>query len=128
VNRLLTEISQLRLVKAGEGVGYGMLDSSSRDRTIAVIKMGYADGLWRADGRGVGHVWVMGKRVPLVGNICMDMAMVDVTEIEGCEVGTEVEIFGKHISVEEIAKRRNTIPYEVLTSISQRVNRVFIEG
>jgi len=58
----------------------------------------------------------------------MDMAMVDVTEIEGCEVGTEVEIFGKHISVEEIAKRRNTIPYEVLTSISQRVNRVFIEG
>jgi len=128
VNRLITEVSQVRTVKSGEGIGYGMHDSALMDRKIAVIKMGYADGLLRADGKGVGNVWILGKRAPLVGNICMDMAMVDVTQIPDCTPGVEAEIFGKNISVEEVALRRNTIAYEVLTSISQRVTRVFIEG
>ncbi|MFM1791819.1 MAG: hypothetical protein RLZZ252_173 [Bacteroidota bacterium] len=128
VNRLVTEISQVRTVKAGEGIGYGMHDVAAVDRKIAVIKMGYADGLLRMDGKGIGAVWILGQRAPLVGNICMDMAMVDVTHIPDCVPGVEVEIFGKYISVEEVAARRNTIAYEVLTSISQRVNRVFIEG
>ena len=128
VNRLVTEISQVRTVKAGEGIGYGMHDVAAVDRKIAVIKIGYADGLLRVDGKGVGTVWVLGQRAPLVGNICMDMAMVDVTHISDCLPGVEVEIFGKNILVEEVAERRNTIAYEVLTSISQRVSRVFIEG
>ena len=128
VNRLITEVSQVRIVKAGEGIGYGMHDASGVDRKIAVIKMGYADGLLRSDGKGVGSVWILGKRAPLVGNICMDMAMVDVTGIPDCVAGVEVEIFGKNILVEDVALRRNTIAYEVLTSISQRVSRVFIDG
>lgn len=128
VNRLVTEVSQVRTVKAGDGIGYGMHDVSAVDRKIAVIRMGYADGLWRADGKGNGEVWILGKRAPLVGNICMDMAMVDVSQVPDCAVGVEVEIFGKHITVEEVAERRGTIPYEVLTAVSQRVSRVFIEG
>lgn len=128
VNRLVTEVSQVRKVKAGDGIGYGMHDISDSDRIIAVIKMGYADGLLRADGKGVGMVWISGRRAPIVGNVCMDMAMVDVTGIAHCEAGVEVEVFGRNITVEEVAIRRNTIPYEVLTSVSQRVARVFIEG
>ena len=127
VNRLVTRISQIRIVRAGEGVGYGFRDAVEVDRKIAVLMIGYADGLWRMDGRGKSGVMIQGKWAPFVGNICMDMAMVDVTEID-CIEGDEVEIFGKEIRVEALAARRNTIPYEVLTAVSQRVARVYIEN
>ncbi len=126
VTRWVSTISQVQRVKAGEGVGYGMHGVSEHDREIAVIAAGYADGLWRADGRGVSGVWVKGVEAKFVGNICMDMAMVDVTGL-GCVAGDEVELFGEHLRVETVATRRGTIPYEVLTSVSQRVARVYLE-
>jgi alanine racemase len=126
VTRWVSTISQVQMVKAGEGVGYGMHGVSGVDREIAVIAAGYADGLWRADGRSRSGVWVKGVEAPFVGNICMDMAMVDVTGL-GCVAGDEVELFGEHLRVETVADRRGTIPYEVLTSVSQRVARVYLE-
>jgi alanine racemase len=126
VTRMISTISQVQRVKAGEGVGYGMHGVSDMDREIAVIAAGYADGLWRADGQGNSGVWVRGVEATFVGNICMDMSMIDVTGLN-CKPGDEVELFGNHLRVEAIAQRRNTIPYEVLTSVSQRVARVYVE-
>ena len=126
VTRWVSTISQVQLVKAGEGVGYGMHGVSDRDREIAVIAAGYADGLWRADGQANSGVWIKGVEAPFVGNICMDMAMVDVTGLN-CTPGDEVELFGENLRVETLAQRRATIPYEVLTAVSQRVARVYVE-
>ena len=126
VTRWVSTISQVQLVKAGEGVGYGMHGVSDRDREVAVIAAGYADGLWRADGQANSGVWIRGVEAPFVGNICMDMAMVDVTGLN-CKPGDEVELFGENLRVETLAQRRSTIPYEVLTAVSQRVARVYVE-
>ena len=126
VTRWVSTISQVQLVKAGEGVGYGMHGVSERDREVAVIAAGYADGLWRADGQANSGVWIKGVEAPFVGNICMDMAMVDVTGLN-CKPGDEVELFGENLRVETLAQRRATIPYEVLTAVSQRVARVYVE-
>ena len=126
VTRWVSTISQVQLVKAGEGVGYGMHGASDRDREVAVIAAGYADGLWRADGQANSGVWIKGVEAPFVGNICMDMAMVDVTGLN-CKPGDEVELFGENLRVETLAQRRATIPYEVLTAVSQRVARVYVE-
>ena len=126
VTRWVSTISQVLLVKAGEGVGYGMHGVSERDREVAVIAAGYADGLWRADGQANSGVWIKGVEAPFVGNICMDMAMVDVTGLN-CKPGDEVELFGENLRVETLAQRRATIPYEVLTAVSQRVSRVYVE-
>ena len=126
VTRWVSAISQVQLVKAGEGVGYGMHGVSDRDREVAVIAAGYADGLWRADGQANSGVWIKGVEAPFVGNICMDMAMVDVTGLN-CKPGDEVELFGENLRVETLAQRRATIPYEVLTAVSQRVARVYVE-
>ena len=126
VTRWVSTISQVQLVKAGEGVGYGMHGVSNRDREVAVIAAGYADGLWRTDGQANSGVWIKGVEAPFVGNICMDMAMVDVTGLN-CKPGDEVELFGENLRVETLAQRRSTIPYEVLTAVSQRVARVYVE-
>ena len=126
VTRWVSTISQVQWVKAGEGVGYGMHGVSARDREVAVIAAGYADGLWRADGQANSGVWINGVEAPFVGNICMDMAMVDVTGLN-CKPGDEVELFGENLRVETLAQRRSTIPYEVLTAVSQRVARVYVE-
>ena len=126
VTRWVSTISQVQFVKAGEGVGYGMHGASARDREVAVIAAGYADGLWRADGQANSGVWIKGVEAPFVGNICMDMAMVDVTGLN-CKPGDEVELFGENLRVETLAQRRSTIPYEVLTAVSQRVARVYVE-
>ena len=126
VTRWVSAISQVQWVKAGEGVGYGMHGVSDRDREVAVIAAGYADGLWRTDGQANSGVWIKGVEAPFVGNICMDMAMVDVTGLN-CKPGDEVELFGENLRVETLAQRRSTIPYEVLTAVSQRVARVYVE-
>ncbi len=126
VTRWVSTISQVQWVKAGEGVGYGMHGVSDRDREVAVIAAGYADGLWRTDGQANSGVWINGVEAPFVGNICMDMAMVDVTGLN-CKPGDEVELFGENLRVETLAQRRFTIPYEVLTAVSQRVARVYVE-
>lgn len=125
VSRLITTVSQVRVVAAGEGVGYSPKSPLAHEAKIAVVPVGYADGLPRALGNGVGHVYIAGRRHPFVGNICMDMAMVDVTGT-GCSEGDEVEIFGDNMNIYEMAEHLNTIPYEVLTNISQRVKRKYL--
>lgn len=124
VATLKTVISQLRKVPAGQSIGYGRKGRATQDMMVATIAIGYADGFSRAFSRGVGIVLVNGKRVPVVGNVCMDMTMIDVTGIEANE-GDEVIIFGKDLPIAEVAERIKTIPYEILTSTSERVKRVF---
>lgn len=122
---LKTIISQIRNVKAGESVGYGRRGTSEKDMMLATIAIGYADGFTRAFSRGAGVVMIRGKRAPVVGNVCMDMTMVDVTGIDAQE-GDEVVIFGKDLPIQEVATRIHTIPYEILTNTSERVKRVFV--
>ncbi len=122
--RFRTRISQIKSVRAGEPVGYGCADVSDSDRTIAILPVGYADGLNRRLGNRNGSLFIREKRVPIIGNICMDMCMVDVTGL-GAETGDEAEIFGYNITIDEIALKCGTIPYEILTSVPVRVKRIF---
>lgn len=126
VGTLKTIISQLRQVKAGESVGYSRKGKVQQNATIAVVAIGYADGLDRGLSNGNGFMLVNGKPAPIVGNICMDMTMLDVTHIP-CQEGDEVLVFGKQLPITELASRINTIPYEILTGISQRVRRVYYQ-
>ncbi|TAL71487.1 MAG: alanine racemase, partial [Bacteroidetes bacterium] len=122
--RFLTRISQVKRIPAGEPVGYGCADVSDIERIIAILPVGYADGLNRKLGNMNGNLFIRGNRVPLIGNICMDMCMADITGLNANE-GDEAEIFGENIAIDEIASKCQTIPYEVLTSIPGRVKRVF---
>lgn len=122
---LFATVSQIRTVLAGEGIGYGSLSKSDQSRQIATLNIGYADGLNRVFGNGNSSVYFEGKYAPFVGSICMDMSMIDVTGID-IEEGDQVEVFGANNSIKEMADRGRTIPYEILTSISSRVNRVFV--
>lgn len=126
ISRLKTSISQIRPIKAGQTVGYGRKGVVTRDSMIAVLPIGYADGYDRRLSNGVGKVYVKGEVVPVIGNICMDMCMIDVTGLQ-VEVGDEVELMGEHIHVSEMAQTIGTIPYEILTGISQRVKRVYLQ-
>lgn len=122
---LKSVISQIREIRPEESVGYGCKGRLPGGGKIAVIPLGYADGFSRKLGNGRGYVMIHGKKAHTVGNICMDMFMADVTGI-ACEEGDEVTIIGPDIPLEAIADMLETIPYEVLTSLSQRVKRVFI--
>ncbi|MVM36107.1 bifunctional UDP-N-acetylmuramoyl-tripeptide:D-alanyl-D-alanine ligase/alanine racemase [Spirosoma sp. HMF4905] len=126
VGTLRTVVSQIKTVRAGESIGYsrrGVLDHEAR---IATLAIGYADGYDRRLGNSIGHVWVNGTRCPTVGNICMDMTMIDVTSAMVSE-GDEVLIFGPELPITELAKQMQTIPYEILTGVSDRVKRVFFK-
>jgi len=123
--RFVTAVSQVRTVAAGEPVSYGCHGVCGHDREIAVIPVGYADGLRRQMGDGRGSLYIKGRRVPITGSICMDMCMADVTGLQ-VRAGDEAEVFGNHISIEEIAALCETIPYEILTSIPPRVKRIYI--
>ena len=122
--RFLTRVSQVKRISAGEPVGYGCADVSDKDRVIAILPVGYADGLNRKLGNRNGEIFIRNTRVPVIGNVCMDMCMTDVTSLD-IEDGEEAEIFGTNIKVEEVAVKCATIPYEILTSIPSRVKRVF---
>lgn len=124
VGTLKSIISQIRTLNSGESVGYNRRFRVEKPTKIATIPIGYADGISRAWGNGVGYVLINNQKAAIVGSVCMDMLMVDVTEIN-CLEGNEVIIFGKNPSVTTIAKAIHTIPYEILTSISGRVKRVF---
>ncbi|WP_026898083.1 bifunctional UDP-N-acetylmuramoyl-tripeptide:D-alanyl-D-alanine ligase/alanine racemase [Daejeonella oryzae] len=124
VTSLKTSISQIKEIRAGETVGYGSSGKMPQGGKIATVKIGYADGYSRALSNGVGKMLINGKQVPTVGKICMDMCMLDVTGLNVSE-GDEVIVFNNEIRVEDIAKKINTIPYEILTGISQRVKRVY---
>ena len=124
VGTLKSVISQIRTIDKGESVGYGRRFIADRSTKVATIPIGYADGIRRSWGNGVGYVTINGKQAKIIGSICMDMLMVDVTDID-CKEGNTVIVFGENPTVPFMAKQLNTIPYEILTSISQRVKRVF---
>ena len=126
VSTLKTTILQLRHVPKEETVGYSRKGILTRDSVIAAIPIGYADGLNRHLGRGHAYCLVGGKKAPYVGNICMDVAMIDVTDID-CKEGDTVEIFGEHMPVTVLSDILDTIPYEVLTGISNRVKKVYFQ-
>ena len=125
VAKLKTIISQIKHIKQGESIGYGRRGKAEKPLTIATIAIGYADGFSRAFSRGVGKVLVNGKLVSVIGNVCMDMTMVDISGIDAKE-GDEVIIFGTELPIQKLADSINTIPYEILTNTSERVKRVFV--
>ncbi|GHT30088.1 bifunctional UDP-N-acetylmuramoyl-tripeptide:D-alanyl-D-alanine ligase/alanine racemase [Bacteroidia bacterium] len=124
VSTLRTTILQIQDVPAGDSVGYSRMSYVTRPSRIAIIPIGYADGLDRYLGNGRGHVLVNKRLCPIIGNICMDLAMIDVTDVSASE-GDPVIIFGEDLPVTSIAESLNTIPYEILTSISPRVKRIY---
>ena len=124
VSSLITTILQIRDIQPGETVGYGRRGTIDRPARIATIPIGYADGLNRHLGNRVGYCLVNGQQAEYVGNICMDACMIDVTGID-CKEGDKVEIFGKHLPVTVLADLLGTIPYEILTLISNRVKRIY---
>lgn len=126
VSTLRSSISQLHWLNAGDTVGYGRMERVTAPMVTATIPIGYADGLNRKHGNRRGHVLVHGQRAPIIGNVCMDMVMVDVTDIP-CQEGDEVVIFGEGYPITEFARNAETIPYEVLTGISGRVKRVYFQ-
>ena len=126
VSTLKTTILQMHHVPAGETVGYSRKGKLDRDSVIAAIPIGYADGLNRHLGNRHGYCLVNGQKAEYVGNICMDVAMIDVTDIP-CQEGDQVEIFGEHLPVTVLSDAIDTIPYEVLTGVSNRVKRVYFQ-
>lgn len=126
VSRLVTRISQLKDIAEGESVGYNRRWIASRPSRIAIIPIGYADGLNRHLGYERGHVIIAGHEAPIIGSICMDMCFVDVTDIS-CEEGGEVVVFGEGDLLQRNAEAAGTIPYEMLTSVSPRVKRVYFQ-
>jgi alanine racemase len=126
VSTLKTIISQIKHIPAGDAVGYNRNYIAAHDTTIGVIPIGYADGLNRKFGNGRGRVIVNGSPAPLIGNVCMDMCMIDLTGIEARE-NDEVTVFGDPQPITRIAEVLDTIPYEVLTGISRRVKRVYFQ-
>ncbi len=124
VATLKTIVSQIKKIKKGETIGYGRKGKAENDMSLATIAIGYADGFSRGFSKGKGVVSIKGKKAPVVGNVCMDMTMVDVTNIDVQE-GDEVIVFGAENPIQEVAASINTIPYEILTNTSERVKRVF---
>ena len=121
---LKTTILSVKTVKAGETIGYGRHTRLDEDRVIAVIPIGYADGFDRRFSNYGGEVLVRGKRCPVVGNVCMDQAMIDVTEADA-RPGDIAEVFGDKMPLQELADKLGTITYEILTSVSRRVQRIY---
>lgn len=124
ISTLRTTISQIKHLAKGESIGYGRKGLMEKDGKIATIPIGYADGYDRRFSNGKGYVSVHGQRAKVIGNVCMDMCMVDITEIDA-RVGDEVIIYGENPSVIDLAENIGTIPYELLTSISDRVKRIY---
>jgi alanine racemase len=127
VTTLSTTISQIKNVKAGETIGYGRNAKIKRDSRIATVRIGYADGYPRNLSNGIGKMIIQGKLVPVVGNVCMDMTMLDVTEVDNIHEGDEVIVFGSALPIDQLAAWSQTIPYEIMTGISQRVKRIYFE-
>lgn len=127
VATLRSTIALLKTVKSGETVSYNRRGQVKEDSVIATVRIGYADGFSRRLSNGKGKMWVRGKLAPVIGTVCMDMTMIDVTGIPGVREGDEVIIFGKDLSVQQVAEWMGTIPYELMTSISQRVKRVYFQ-
>ena len=127
VSTLKTTISQIKTLPAGTTVGYGRRGAATaHERRVATLAIGYADGYDRRFSNGAGQVLLHGHRAPVVGSVCMDMVMVDVTAIPEAQPGDVAVVFGEGLSTNELAQRIGTIPYELLTNVSERVKRVFV--
>jgi alanine racemase len=126
VSTLKSIISQIKEIPANDTIGYNRSGKAKTKMTMAVVPVGYADGLHRVLGNGEGHVWINGQLASIIGDVCMDMVMVDITNIKAKE-GDEAIIFGKERPLIELAKEMRTIPYEVLAGISKRVKRVYYQ-
>jgi alanine racemase len=127
VARLTGRVLQVRRVDKGDSVGYGATFRAGRPAAIATVSLGYADGLMRANGNR-GAAVIAGARVPIVGRVSMDLLTLDVTEIDGARTGLEVEFVGDTIALEELAAASGTASYEILTSLSHRAKRVYVEA
>ena len=127
VMKLKANISQIKQLVAGDTIGYGRKGQTESEKKIAVINIGYADGLLRKAGNGNYSVLVNGQLAPTIGNICMDMSMIDISKIANVSEGEEVIIFGDALPVHQLSKVLDTIPYEVFTNISNRVKRVYYQ-
>ena len=126
VSTLTTTIAQVKNVKAGESIGYGCDAILKNDATIATVRIGYADGYPRALSNGVGKMLIQNKPVPVSGNVCMDMTMLNISGIN-CKEGDKVIVFGEQLPIEQLAKWCHTIAYEIMTGVSQRVKRIYFE-
>ena len=126
VHTLKTTISQIKSIQPGETIGYSRAGKAPRKMRIATIGIGYADGLIRKAGNGRYAVNINGAKAPIIGNICMDMTMVDITNIPNVETGDEVIIFGNDPGIDALATAADTIPYEIFTNISSRVKRIYV--
>jgi len=124
---LRSTIAQIKYLKPGETVSYNRRGIITRDSTIATVRIGYADGYSRKFSNGVGKMWVRGQLAPVIGVVCMDMTMIDVTDIPDIKEGDEVIVFGAPLPVQELARWIDTIPYELMTGVSQRVKRVYFQ-
>lgn len=121
-----SSVSQVKAVKKRDTIGYGRAGVAEKDMKIAIIPIGYADGFRRSLSNGKGGVYIQGKYCPIIGNVCMDMTMVDITDLEVSE-NDRVEIIGVNQPLSDLANNLQTIPYEVLTGISKRVHRIYLE-
>ena len=127
VSTLSTTISQIKRLKAGDTIGYGRMGKMEKDGVIAVVGIGYADGYSRRLGNGNGKMLIKNKLVPVIGNVCMDMTMLDITGVNEIKEGDEVIVFGEGLSLQLLSQWAQTIPYEIMTGISQRVKRIYFE-
>jgi len=127
VATLKTVISQIHVIQEGESIGYNRAYKAKEAVITATLPVGHADGIGRQYGNGKAHVTINGQKAPIVGNVCMDMIMVNVSEIE-CKEGDEVIVFGENPTAEEFASGAKTISYEILTGISQRVTRLVVDN
>ena len=124
---LITRIAQIKTLKAGESTGYSRSGLVEKETKIAIVNLGYADGYSRDFGNGVAQVFIQNQYAPTIGNICMDMTMIDISNLQNINIGDEVELIGQHILASDLAQKSNTISYEILTGISERVQRVYWE-
>lgn len=124
---LRTTVAQIKHLQTGESVSYNRRSIVKRNSTIATVRLGYADGYPRRLGNGVGSMYIGGRMAPVIGTVCMDMVMLDITDIPGIKEGDDVIVFGKQLPVQQVAAWAGTIPYEIMTGISQRVKRVYFE-
>jgi alanine racemase len=127
VSTLKTTIAQIKHLHEGDTIGYNRKGIAVNGTVIATVRIGYADGYARTLGNGAGKMWVNGRLAPTIGIISMDMTMIDITDIPDVKEGDEVVVFGKELSVSQLAAWAQTIPYEILTGVSQRVRRIYFE-
>jgi alanine racemase len=127
VTSLKSTVAQIKQLKKGESVSYNRKGLINTEATIATVRLGYADGYPRRLGNGNAQVYINGSFVPTIGTVCMDMLMIDISTVPNVAVGDRVELFGTHLPVQQVAAWAGTIPYEIMTGISQRVKRVYFE-